>query len=147
MADVVRVSVSLEADLLARFDEFCAAGQSATRSEAVRQLIHEKLTAAAFTADATDVAASLTLVYDHHRPGLTDALVATQHAHGECVVATLHVHLDHDLCMEVVALRGPAGRLRHLAAALTGLKGVRQAQLVVILAEPGGHPHPHPHPH
>src|SRR5947207_5879550 len=75
MADLVRFSVSLEADLLAEFDRFCAEGKLATRSEAIRQLLHEKLTASAWAADAADVAASLTLVYDHHRTHLAEKLV------------------------------------------------------------------------
>lgn len=148
MTELVRFSVSLEADLLAAFDRFCAEGRFATRSEAVRQLLREKLTAVAWAADAADVAASLTLVYDHHKTRLTDKMLDLQHKHAERVVATMHVHLDHDLCMEVIVLRCPAGELQDLAAALSGLKGIRQAQLVVARAEPGhSHPHPHKHPH
>lgn len=71
MSDLVRFSVSLESDLLDRFDTFCEAGQFETRSEAVRQLIRERLTAQAWATGADDVAASLTLVYDHHKARLS----------------------------------------------------------------------------
>lgn len=145
MSELVRFSVSLEKDLLDAFDKSCEDGKFATRSEAIRQLLREKLTSAAWDADAGDVAASLTLVYDHHKTRLTDTMLDVQHAHGEIVVATMHVHLDHDLCMEVIVLRGPAADLQSLAAALSGLKGIHQAQLVVARAVAGGHPHPHPH--
>ena len=147
MSELVRFSVSLEAELLAEFDKLCEAGKFATRSEAVRQLIRERLTAHAWAADAADVAASLTLVYDHHKTRLTDRMIEVQHAHAERVVASMHVHLTHDLCMEVIALRGPAAELQSLAAELSGMKGIHQAQRVVARAggEGGGARHPHHH--
>lgn len=147
MSEIVRFSVSLEADLLERFDKFCTEGQFATRSEAIRQLLREKLTTVAVAADAADTAASLTLVYDHHKSHLTDKMIDIQHAHGELVVSSMHVHLTHDLCMELIALRGPAGAIQELAAELSGLKGIHQAQVVVARAEAGHHHHDHPHPH
>jgi CopG family nickel-responsive transcriptional regulator len=134
VSDLARFSVSLESDLLAEFDRYCTAGQFATRSEAIRQLLRERLTHAAFDADAADVAASLTLVYDHHRSKLTDKMIQIQHTHANRVVSTMHVHLTHDLCMELIALRGPGAELQLLAAELSGLKGIHQAQLVVARA-------------
>lgn len=148
MADLARFSVSLEADLLESFDKYCEQGKFATRSEAVRQILRERLTSAAWAADAGEVVASLTLVYDHHKTRLTDQMLDIQHAHGEWVVSTMHVHLDHDLCMELIALRGPAGDIQHLAAELSGLKGIHQSQLVVARAvAEAGHSHPHSHSH
>ena len=135
MAELVRFSISLEEDLLAEFDHYCEVERLATRSEAIRQLLREKLTNAAWDADDTMIAASLTLVYDHHRTKLMDKMLDLQHAHSDWVVATMHVHLTHDLCMETIALRGPAGKLRTLASELGGLKGIRQASLVIANAE------------
>ncbi len=143
MSELVRFSVSLESDLLERFDTFCETGKFATRSEAVRQLIRERLTTHALTAAATDVAASLTLVYDHHKTRLTDRMLDVQHAHAQWVVSSMHVHLTHDLCMEVIVLRGPATELQSLAAELSGMKGIHQAQLVIIRADEPGGPHHH----
>ena len=155
VSELVRFSVSLESDLLGRFDKFCEAGQFETRSEAVRQLIRERLTAQAVASDAVDVAASLTLVYDHHKTRLTDRMLDVQHDHTDRVVSSMHVHLTHALCMEVIVLRGPAAELQKLAAELSGMKGVHQAQLVIIRADDeadggahdhgGGHRHAHPH--
>jgi CopG family nickel-responsive transcriptional regulator len=147
VSEVVRVTVSLEGDLLAAFDGYVAAGRFATRSEAVRQLVREKLTAVARSAGSADVAASLTLVYDHHRPRLMQALVDAQHAAGVLVVSAMHVHLTHDLCMELIALRGPAAEVERLAAELGGMKGIHQAQLVVARADVGDRPHANPHSH
>jgi CopG family nickel-responsive transcriptional regulator len=131
MAELVRVTVSLEADLLERFDKFCADGRFATRSEAVRQLLHDRLAREAWESDDTEVTATLTLVYDHHKARLTQDLLDLQHDHGEQVVSTMHVHLDHDRCLEVIVLRGPAGELRQFAARLQGLKGIHRGELVV----------------
>jgi CopG family nickel-responsive transcriptional regulator len=152
VSELVRFSVSLEKDLLDAFDKHCDVGRFATRSEAIRQLLREKLTSAAWQADASDVAASLTLVYDHHKTRLTDKMLDLQHAHADRVVSSMHVHLDHDLCLEVIVLRGPAAALQEIAAELSGLKGIHQAQLVIARAVGGeaaahGHTHPHPHSH
>ena len=135
MSEIVRFSVSLEGDLLEQFERFCAEQHFATRSEAVRQLIRDKLTAHAWKSDAQDVAGTLTLVYDHHRPQLRDHLTALQHDHMKMVVATLHAHLTHDLCLEVIVLRGPAAKLQKIAAQLQGLKGILKGELVVAAAK------------
>ncbi len=65
------------------------------------------------------MAASLTLVYDHYRTKLTVTMIEIQHAHADCVVSSMHVHLNHDLCMELIALRGPTRELQELAAELS----------------------------
>ncbi len=135
MSEIVRFSISLEDDLLEQFDRYCREQHFATRSEAVRQLIRDKLTAHAWESDAQDVAGTLTLVYDHHRQQLRDHLTALQHDHMEMVVSTLHAHLTHDLCLEVIVLRGPAARLRKIASQLQGLKGILKGELVMAAAK------------
>jgi CopG family transcriptional regulator, nickel-responsive regulator len=149
MADLTRFSVSLEADLLEAFDKYVRDGSFATRSEAIRQLLHQTLTRDAFEGDDRHVTATLTLVYDHHRPNLVEKLLVLQHDHAEQVVASMHVHLDHDRCMEVIVLRGTGRDLQKLAEVLRGLKGVHTGELT--LAETAdaahGHSHKHNHPH
>jgi CopG family nickel-responsive transcriptional regulator len=130
VSEIVRFTVSLEAELLQQFDQFCTEHRYATRSEAIRQLLRETLTHQAWESDARD-AATLTLVYDHHRTQLTDQLLELQHQHTNVVVSSMHVHLDHDHCLEVIILRGRAKVLRTIAAQLRGLKGIRQGQLVI----------------
>lgn len=148
MPQVVRFSVSLEEDLLEQFDRYCSQEQFATRSEAVRQLLRERLTSRAWEDDAEDAAGTLTLVYDHHRPQLRDRLTEVQHRHTDFVVATLHAHLTHALCLEVIVLRGPAGTLRDIAAQLKGLKGIFRGELVMAGAQLSAAPtYPHKHPH
>jgi CopG family nickel-responsive transcriptional regulator len=131
VSEVVRFSVSLEDDLLAKFDRYCAEEKFATRSHAIRQLIHEKLTDHAWETDARDAAATLTLVYDHHRRNLADRLLQLQHDHAGLVVATTHVHLDHHTCLEVIILRGRSAALKQIAFGLRGLKGIHKGELVL----------------
>ena len=149
MSDLVRFSVSLESELLTAFDRYVADGKFATRSDAIRQLLRQTLTREAWDADAQVMTATLTLVYDHHKSHLVKKLIEVQHRHGEMVVATLHVHLDHDHCMEVIVLRGKGSALRALAAELRGLKGVHKGELTLADAAPheGGHSHRHPRGH
>ncbi|MEN6458726.1 MAG: nickel-responsive transcriptional regulator NikR [Thermoguttaceae bacterium] len=135
MSDIVRFSVSLEDDLLDQFDAYCRRQHFATRSEAIRQLLRDKLTRHAWAERSKDVAGTLTLVYDHHRLQLGDQLMKLQHDHHDLVVSSLHVHLTHDLCLEVIVLRGPSARLQTMASQLGGLKGIHKSELVMANAD------------
>ncbi|MFL5245971.1 MAG: nickel-responsive transcriptional regulator NikR [Gemmataceae bacterium] len=146
MSDLVRFSVSLEADLLEQFDRYCKEGRFATRSEAIRQLLRDTLTTHAWESDAHDAAATLTLVYDHHRTHVAEKLMDMQHRHTNVVVSTMHIHLDQDLCLEVIVLRGRAGALQKIASELRGLKGIHKGQLVLATTA-GKHDHDHEKAH
>jgi CopG family nickel-responsive transcriptional regulator len=145
VSELVRFTVSLEADLLEQFDHYVRDHKLATRSEAIRQLLRETLTEQGFADDAADAAATLTIVYDHHKAALMEKLMHLQHEHAHLVVSTMHVHLDHDLCLEVIALRGRATQLQQMAAALTGLKGIHLGKLVMARSAQLGHTHEHLH--
>jgi CopG family nickel-responsive transcriptional regulator len=147
VAELVRFSVSLEADLLEQFDRYCTGGRFATRSEAIRQLLRETLTQQGWSTGAGDAAATLTLVYDHHRVHVSEKLVELQHRDPELIVSTTHVHLDHDHCLEVIILRGPTAKLTAMAAELRGLKGIHTGQLVLAAVGANGHGHDHGHHH
>lgn len=142
MPDIMRFSVSVESDLLELFDEYCQQEQYATRSEAVRQLIRDMLMRRAWESGVEKVAGSLTLIYDHHRSQLRDQLVQLQHDNTDLIVSTLHAHLTHDVCMEVIVLRGPAGKLQQIASRLKGLKGIYKGELVMASAQAGQTPPP-----
>ena len=137
MSDIMRFSVSVESDLMELFDKYCQQEQFATRSEAVRQLIRDMLTRRAWESGDQEVAGSLTLIYDHHRSQLRDQLVQLQHDNTDLIVSTLHAHLTHDVCMEVIVLRGPAGKLQQIASRLKGLKGIYKGELVMASAQAG----------
>lgn len=134
MSNIARFTVSVEEDLLERFDRYCQEESLATRSEAVRQLIHERLTNRVWETGHDEVAGTLTLVYDHHRPQLGQGLTKLQHDNTDLIVATTHVHLTHDTCLEVIILRGTARRLQQVAAQLKGMKGIIRGELVVARA-------------
>lgn len=144
-ADLVRFGVAMDADLLARFDEHLARRGYATRSEALRDLVRAEL-AAAHVAEGGMAAATLTVVYDHHVKELTERLTEMQHELGERVVSTLHVHLDHDHCLEVIVLRGPAAALQAAADRILATKGVEHGKLV-ITALPAAEAHEHSRHH
>jgi CopG family transcriptional regulator, nickel-responsive regulator len=134
MSEITRFSVSLEDDLLVDFDRYCRQEKFATRSEAIRQLLRETLTKEAWASDSRDAVGTLTMVYDHHRTQLRDDLNKLQHDNTDLVVSSLHVHLTHDLCLEVIVLRGPATKLQKIASQLRGMKGIFKGELVMASA-------------
>jgi CopG family nickel-responsive transcriptional regulator len=130
MADLVRTGVSIEQDLLDKFDALIAKRGYGSRSEALRDLIRESLISEEVAANKT-VVATLSMVYDHHRPDLTEKLTETQHHHHGNVLASTHVHLDEDTCLEVVIMKGPAGEVKHLADHMLSMRGVKHGKLVM----------------
>jgi CopG family transcriptional regulator, nickel-responsive regulator len=132
MSDLERVSLAIEADLLGRFDALIERSGHGNRSEAVRDLIRNRLIEEDWQREASgEVVATVTLVYDHHRRELADRLLEVGHDHHGAVIATLHIHLDHHNCLEIIALRGKAKQLRKIADHLIGMKGVKHGKVVV----------------
>jgi CopG family nickel-responsive transcriptional regulator len=123
MARLTRFGVSLGQDLLDRFDALVAERRYASRSEAFRDLIRGALVEEEWRKGG-EVAGAITLVYDHRKRDLVNRLTEIQHeAHG-LIVSTQHIHLDHDNCLEIIAVRGRAAAVRRLADALRSVKGV-----------------------
>lgn len=131
--ELERISLSIEKDLLARFDRLLEKGRSGNRSEAVRDLIRDRLVEE--QDERGQAVASLTLVYDHEQRTLSEKLTEAGHHHHAQVLSTMHVHLDDRMCLEVMALRGTRAEVRHLADHLIGLKGVRHGKLVISSAD------------
>lgn len=131
MSSLSRIGVAIESDLLARFDRLVAQRGYATRSEAFRDLVRDALVREAVQAGTEQVVGTLTLVYDHHVRLLTEKLLEMQHEHHHQVVSTLHVHLDHDTCLEVLVVRGKPSEVQRLADQLLATKGVQHGQLVI----------------
>jgi CopG family transcriptional regulator, nickel-responsive regulator len=130
---LVRFGVSIPGKLLARFDELIEARRYATRSEALRDLIRDTLVDREWESDVETVG-TITLVYDHHVRELAEALTAMQHDHGEAIISTLHVHLDHDHCLEVIVVRGRGSEITRFADRLIGTKGVVHGRLTAATA-------------
>lgn len=135
----------MDADLLQRFDDHIGEKGYGNRSEALRDLIRADLVNAHLKRDGLAVG-TLTIVYDHHVRELSEKLTDMQHDLGEHVVSTLHVHLDHDHCLEVIVLRGPSGLIQSAADRLLATKGVEHGKLVVTaMPAAAGHHHDHHH--
>ncbi len=128
MSVLVRFGVSLEQDLLGRFDKLIGKQGYTTRSEALRDLIRRQLVKKEWEEDQ-EVAGAITFVYDHHQRNLTSRLTNLQHDHQEIIISTQHVHLDHHNCLEIVAVKGKASSVQQLANALHSVKGVRHGTL------------------
>lgn len=124
MGETIRFGVSLDSELLENFDALCAEQNYPNRSEAIRDLIRAALVERQWESDEEAGAATLTLIYDHHKSDLAKKLMSIQHDAHHLITATLHVHLDHDNCMEVLVLKGPGAEIRALSQRLTATKGV-----------------------
>ena len=137
VAETERVSLAIEADLLHRFDALIEKSGHGNRSEAVRDLMRNRLIEEEWaTATTGEAVATVTLVYDHTKRELADRLLEVGHDHHGAVIATLHVHLDHDNCLEIVALRGKPKQLRQIADRLIGMKGVKHGKVVLSSSNP-----------
>lgn len=101
------------------------------RSLAIADMIRDRLVEHQEQSDDREIVGTITLVYDHHKRDLQKSMTDIQHDHHHAVIATTHVHLDHDNCLEMIAVRGKARRLRRLADALIGMKGVKHGKLTL----------------
>ena len=134
MSPLSRIGVAIDSRLLERFDRLIAGRGYTNRSEAFRDLIREQLVEQSWESPANPVVGTVTLVYDHRVRLLARKLTSIQHEYHHSVLSTLHVHLDHDLCLEVVVIRGKAGAVRALADALISAKGVKHGRLTLTTA-------------
>lgn len=144
---LVRFGVALEGSLLRELDAVVRE-RGGTRSELFRDLARATV-GKAKVRRAVDAIATLTLVYDHHVRDLTERLTALQHELGDQVRATLHVHINHDLCLEVIVIRGKSDRLQTIADRLLALRGVKRGGIEIVPdidgpSFPGTHHHPRP---
>ena len=128
--ELVRFSIAMPADLLDAFDgQIARRGEGANRSEAIRDLIRSSLVEEELRTPEVQVIGSLTMIYDHHTGDLTRRLDEIQHDYTPEIVSTMHVHLDHHNCLEILALRGKGERVYELADKLLGLRGVKHGEL------------------
>ncbi|WP_291323274.1 nickel-responsive transcriptional regulator NikR [Desulfonatronospira sp.] len=129
MGETIRFGVSLDLELLSRFDELCSEKSYQTRSEAIRDLIRNALVQQQWEDESKETVGVFSLVYDHHQSDLTRKLTRIQHDALDMVITSLHVHLDHDNCLEVLIMRGQGRDIRHTAHKLSSTKGVKHSSL------------------
>ena len=150
-----RITMSVDEDLARAFDELIAARGYSSRSEAMRDLLRREVEARrqATAGPKAQCVASLSYVYNHHVRDLSERINAAQHDRHDMVVATMHVHLDHEHCLETAILKGGTARVRAFADLIEAERGVRHASLNLITVQPGdlhrmpGAHHHHGHMH
>lgn len=144
MHKLVRFGVAMEAPLLHQFDHLIKISGYRNRSEALRDLVRERLVRQEWDQMAGDQLGTLTLIYNHHTPNLSERINTIQHRHRPLVISTMHIHLENDFCLEVMAVRGDSVEIRKFSDYLTSLKGVIHGQLVMTATGSTFHQHPDP---
>ena len=128
--DLMRFSVAMPEDLLVKFDHLVARrGLAKNRSEVVRDLLREALVEDECSVPGRIVMGTLTIVYNHHANDLQEKLHHIQHTYLDMVVASMHVHVDQDNCLEVIILKGESGEVQDVANLIIGTKGVKTGRL------------------
>jgi CopG family nickel-responsive transcriptional regulator len=132
MAELERIGVSLDKDLLAEFDKLIAGQGYQSRSEAIRDLVRQKLSQERLADPKAQAVAAVFLVYDHHAANLAEKLIAIQHSHLLQAISSLHVHLDHHDCLEIIVLRGQVGEIHRVGENILSMKGVKLGRVNLV---------------
>jgi CopG family nickel-responsive transcriptional regulator len=143
MGELSRIGVAIDSDLLKRFDRLITKQGYGNRSEAFRDLIRDRLVTVTVQNPEAAVVGTITLIYDHHVRLLPEKLTDLQHQHHGVVISTMHAHLDHDTCLEVIVVKGASKQVQELADLLISVKGVQHGQLVMSAPEVSLSPHQH----
>ena len=138
MSELIRFGVSIEQDLLANFDSLIVEQGYSTRSEAIRDLIRDALIQQKLDLKSEiQVLGSLTIIYDHHATNLLQEMAEIQHTHHDTILSVMHLHVTHEDCMEIIALRGMVGEISQLSNSLLSLKGIKHGKLFLTLPSSG----------
>ena len=132
MAQAQRIGVSLEEDLLKQFDKLIARQGYSNRSEAIRDLIRDKLSEAHLAEPDAEAVAAVFVVYDHHQARVSQKLMQLQHSELLKTISSMHVHLGHHDCLEVILLRGSVAEIARLGDSIVSLKGVKLGRVNLI---------------
>lgn len=130
---IKRFGVSLEEEMLIRLDELVDKNHYPNRSQAIRFLIEKNLVEKKWECN-NEVAGAIVMVYDHHKRDLNNRLMEIQHDYHNLILAVQHVHLDHNHCLETIAVKGKAYLLTELADRLIGVKGITHGKLTMTSA-------------
>ena len=132
MAELERIGISLDKDLLADFDRLIAGQGYQSRSEAIRDLVRRELSQEKLADPEANAVAAVCLVYDHHATKLAEKLIGLQHSHLLHAISSLHVHLDTHDCLEVIVLRGPVREINKVGEQILSLKGVKLGRVNMV---------------
>lgn len=129
MVKITRIGVSMEPELLSDLDRLVKSRGYPSRSEAIRDLVRERLNADAIRNPDERAIGSIAILYSHHDRGLSEKITEFQHRHHDIIISTTHIHLDEERCLELLVCRGPAGKIRELSDGIGAIKGVRHGGL------------------
>jgi CopG family nickel-responsive transcriptional regulator len=135
MSQIERVGVSLEKELLTAFDELISEQGYQSRSEAIRDLLRQQLSSRRLQSEKAQAIAAVVLVYDHHATALMERLTDLQHSHLLHTISSLHVHIGHHDCLEVVVLKGKVGQINRMGEKLISIKGVKLGKINLLSTE------------
>jgi CopG family nickel-responsive transcriptional regulator len=133
---IIRFGVSIEPDLIKKFDKIIRKEGYTNRSEAIRDLIRKNLIIQDNKDPNRKSIGTLTMIYDHHTGNLTNKLLDLQHDHHSEILSTTHIHIDHHNCLEVLVLKGKTGNIKKLADNIKSLKGIKHGELVITKSSP-----------
>jgi CopG family transcriptional regulator, nickel-responsive regulator len=132
MAELVRFGVSIPDDLLEKFDNLISEKGYTNRSEAIRDLIRDRLVENEWSSDfETDVVGTVTVVYNHEQSDLAQKLTEIQHQKHDLIISSVHVHLDFHNCLEVLIMRGTAAEMRKAGERLISTRGVKHGKITM----------------
>ena len=131
---VARFSISLEEELLKELDQYTADNRFANRSQALRHLIEKNIVEKKWNCNNV-VAGAIVMIYDHHKREIVTKMTDVQHDFFDVILSSQHYHLSHDICLEIIALKGEAKRLNELSGSLISIKGVKHGKLVMTKTE------------
>jgi CopG family nickel-responsive transcriptional regulator len=131
MGDIRRFGVSIEPDLLNKFDRLIEKEGYENRSEAIRDLIRKNLIKTTYQDPESTAMGTLTIIYDHHSSHLMQTLLKIQHDHTTEILSTTHIHIDHDTCLEVLILKGKTKHIQKLSDHIISIKGIKHGELVM----------------
>ena len=128
---ITRFGVSIEPDLLKKFDKIIKKEGYNNRSEKIRDMIRKNLISQDATDSNSQSIGTLTMIYDHHTGNLNNRLLELQHDHHSEILSTTHIHVDHNNCLEVLVLKGKTRNIKKLADNIKALKGIKHGELVI----------------
>ena len=131
MEKIIRFGVSIEPDLLKKFDKIIKKKGYTNRSEAIRDLVRKNLIKEENKNPNAESIGTLTMIYDHHTGNLTNKLLDLQHDHTKEILSTTHIHIDHNNCLEVLVMKGKTGKIQKFADNIKSLKGIKHGELVI----------------
>jgi CopG family nickel-responsive transcriptional regulator len=129
LGKLIRFGVSMDKDLIGRFDQLIEEEGYINRSEAIRDLIRERLVEEEWEED-DEVCGGILLVYDHHKHHLSEKITEIQHHFYKLVISTQHIHMDHDNCMEIISIRGKAREIQNFFNKLRATTGIKQCDII-----------------